>query len=110
MHEASSAFNLMINDAVMTTFFSKSVNATFSSDCIGSAFNTKRAMECPNCRAIEAGQWNLHLRRPMPTQDRSGQVLEEMPEATSQMVNQRASNNRVLYLVPSYFLRNANRN
>lgn len=26
-------------------------------DCIGSAFNTKGAMQCPNCRKIEKGQW-----------------------------------------------------
>lgn len=28
-----------------------------SSDCIGSAFNSKGAMQCPNCRKIEKGQW-----------------------------------------------------
>jgi hypothetical protein len=27
------------------------------SDCIGSAFNTKGAMQCPNCRKIEKGRW-----------------------------------------------------
>ncbi|KAM7279304.1 hypothetical protein ACFE04_006438 [Oxalis oulophora] len=27
------------------------------SDCIGSAFNVKGAMQCPNCRKIEKGQW-----------------------------------------------------
>lgn len=26
-------------------------------DCIGSAFNMKGAMQCPNCRRIEKGQW-----------------------------------------------------
>lgn len=26
-------------------------------DCIGSAFNIKGAMQCPNCRKIEKGQW-----------------------------------------------------
>ena len=26
-------------------------------DCIGSAFNVKGTMQCPNCRAIEKGQW-----------------------------------------------------
>lgn len=26
-------------------------------DCIGSAFNMKGAMQCPNCRKIEKGQW-----------------------------------------------------
>lgn len=27
------------------------------SDCIGSAFNSKGAMQCPNCRKVEKGQW-----------------------------------------------------
>ncbi|KAK4778576.1 hypothetical protein SAY86_006104 [Trapa natans] len=26
-------------------------------DCIGSAFNVKGAMQCPNCRKVEKGQW-----------------------------------------------------
>lgn len=29
----------------------------FHLDCIGSAFNMKGAMQCPNCRRIEKGQW-----------------------------------------------------
>ncbi|XAR52639.1 hypothetical protein NMG60_11020806 [Bertholletia excelsa] len=29
----------------------------FHLDCIGSAFNVKGAMQCPNCRKIEKGQW-----------------------------------------------------
>lgn len=29
----------------------------YLSDCIGSAFNIKGAMQCPNCRKIEKGQW-----------------------------------------------------
>ncbi|KFK37508.1 hypothetical protein AALP_AA4G266400 [Arabis alpina] len=29
----------------------------FHLDCIGSAFNMKGAMQCPNCRNIEKGQW-----------------------------------------------------
>ncbi|KAK7284383.1 hypothetical protein RJT34_19128 [Clitoria ternatea] len=29
----------------------------FHLDCIGSAFNIKGAMQCPNCRKIENGQW-----------------------------------------------------
>jgi hypothetical protein len=28
-----------------------------SSDCIGSAFNAKGIMQCPNCRTIENGNW-----------------------------------------------------
>lgn len=29
----------------------------YCSDCIGSHFNVKGAMQCPNCRKIEKGQW-----------------------------------------------------
>ena len=30
----------------------------FPSDCIGSAFNAKGQMECPNCRQVErGGRW-----------------------------------------------------
>lgn len=29
----------------------------FLADCIGSAFNMKGAMQCPNCRNVEKGQW-----------------------------------------------------
>lgn len=29
----------------------------FHLDCIGSAFNVKGAMQCPNCRHVEDGQW-----------------------------------------------------
>ncbi|KAK9281712.1 hypothetical protein L1049_004616 [Liquidambar formosana] len=29
----------------------------FHLDCIGSAFNTKGAMQCPNCRKVEKGRW-----------------------------------------------------
>ncbi|KAB2017230.1 hypothetical protein ERO13_D08G138700v2 [Gossypium hirsutum] len=29
----------------------------FHLDCIGSAFNMKGAMQCPNCRQVEKGQW-----------------------------------------------------
>ncbi|CAN8285802.1 unnamed protein product [Cochlearia groenlandica] len=29
----------------------------FHLDCIGSAFNMKGAMQCPNCRNLENGQW-----------------------------------------------------
>ncbi|XP_039162191.1 E3 ubiquitin-protein ligase RFI2-like [Eucalyptus grandis] len=29
----------------------------FHLDCIGSAFNCKGAMQCPNCRKTEKGQW-----------------------------------------------------
>lgn len=29
----------------------------FYTDCIGSAFNSKGVMQCPNCRKIEKGRW-----------------------------------------------------
>jgi hypothetical protein len=35
----------------------KFILSWWSSDCIGSAFNVKGAMQCPNCRKIEKGQW-----------------------------------------------------
>lgn len=34
-----------------------------SSDCIGSAFNVKGVMECPNCREIENGEWRYYVSR-----------------------------------------------
>ncbi|KAK6143903.1 hypothetical protein DH2020_024251 [Rehmannia glutinosa] len=38
-----------------------------STDCIGSAFNIKGAMQCPNCRKIEKGQWlYANGSRPLP--------------------------------------------
>ncbi|KAL3814665.1 hypothetical protein ACJIZ3_015933 [Penstemon smallii] len=39
----------------------------FHLDCIGSAFNVKGSMQCPNCRKIEKGQWlYANGSRPMP--------------------------------------------
>lgn len=32
----------------------------FHLDCIGSAFNVKGVMQCPNCRKIEKGQWHYY--------------------------------------------------
>ncbi|KAJ7526124.1 hypothetical protein O6H91_17G082800 [Diphasiastrum complanatum] len=29
----------------------------FHLDCVGSAFNAKGSMQCPNCQCIEEGQW-----------------------------------------------------
>ncbi|PWA67427.1 zinc finger, RING/FYVE/PHD-type [Artemisia annua] len=29
----------------------------YKRDCIGSAFNTKGSMQCPNCRKVESGRW-----------------------------------------------------
>ncbi|KAJ0525064.1 putative E3 ubiquitin-protein ligase RFI2 [Helianthus annuus] len=33
------------------------ISIVFGTDCIGSAFNVKGIMQCPNCRKIEKGQW-----------------------------------------------------
>ncbi|KAI4310944.1 hypothetical protein MLD38_035886 [Melastoma candidum] len=40
----------------------------FHLDCIGSAFNVKGAMQCPNCRKVEKGQW-LYGSRCRPLSD-----------------------------------------
>ncbi|EEE54530.1 hypothetical protein OsJ_01692 [Oryza sativa Japonica Group] len=37
-------------------------------DCIGSAFNAKGVMQCPNCRQIERGNW-LYANGSRPSQD-----------------------------------------
>ena len=48
----------------------------FPSDCIGSAFNAKGQMECPNCRQVERGRWlygngsgSLDLNQDDPVED-----------------------------------------
>ncbi|GAB2277445.1 hypothetical protein Dimus_012151 [Dionaea muscipula] len=38
----------------------------FHLDCIGSAFNVKGVMQCPNCRKIEKGQWLYATGRSFP--------------------------------------------
>ncbi|KAL6884694.1 hypothetical protein ACP4OV_010630 [Aristida adscensionis] len=40
----------------------------FHLDCIGSAFNAKGIMQCPNCRKIERGNW-LYANGSHPSQD-----------------------------------------
>uniref|UniRef100_J3M432 RING-type domain-containing protein n=1 Tax=Oryza brachyantha TaxID=4533 RepID=J3M432_ORYBR len=40
----------------------------FHLDCIGSAFNAKGVMQCPNCRKIEKGNW-LYANGSRPAQD-----------------------------------------
>lgn len=35
-------------------------------DCIGSAFNAKGFMQCPNCKQIEPGQWRYAAEPPLP--------------------------------------------
>jgi hypothetical protein len=48
------------------------------SDCIGSAFNAKGFMQCPNCREIEMGNWR-YASGPRSTHDVSSDdsVLDE---------------------------------
>lgn len=40
----------------------------FHLDCIGSAFNVKKVMQCPNCRKVETGRWLYasSVARPVP--------------------------------------------
>ncbi|GJN36004.1 hypothetical protein PR202_gb24827 [Eleusine coracana subsp. coracana] len=40
----------------------------FHLDCIGSAFNAKGIMQCPNCRKVEKGNW-LYANGSRPAQD-----------------------------------------
>jgi hypothetical protein len=57
------------------------------SDCIGSAFNAKGIMQCPNCRRIETGYW-CYARGPHSSQDISNddwvsdEELDSNPEAS----------------------------
>ncbi|KAG8052279.1 hypothetical protein GUJ93_ZPchr0001g32496 [Zizania palustris] len=51
----------------------QTINDSFRSlkweeDCIGSAFNAKGVMQCPNCRKIEKGNW-LYANGSRPSQD-----------------------------------------
>ena len=56
-------FNVLLVTGIYNCIFSFShglifvINVWGSADCIGSAFNIKGAMQCPNCRKIEKGQW-----------------------------------------------------
>lgn len=75
------------------------VYSSFSSDCIGSAFNVKGAMECPNCREIENGVWR-HFENQSPeiideeTYDEDAEEFE--------MVKTRSSLVCVFYIITSY--------
>ncbi|GMY27744.1 E3 ubiquitin-ligase [Fagus crenata] len=46
-----------VSDLSDRTFVKLRCSHVFHLDCIGSAFNVKGAMECPNCREIESGVW-----------------------------------------------------
>lgn len=51
----------------------------FHLDCIGSAFNAKGAMQCPNCRKVEKGRW-LYANglRPYTDFDLDGWITENI--------------------------------
>lgn len=58
----------------------------FHLDCIGSAFNAKGAMQCPNCRKIEKGRWLYASgHRPSPDIDIGGWVTGETYDITSDL-------------------------
>ncbi|KAM0890333.1 hypothetical protein ACQ4PT_027139 [Festuca glaucescens] len=58
----------------------------FHLDCIGSAFNAKGAMQCPNCRKIEKGRWLYATgHRPSPDIDIGGWVTGETYDITSDL-------------------------
>ncbi|KAM3210300.1 hypothetical protein ACQJBY_064357 [Aegilops geniculata] len=58
----------------------------FHLDCIGSAFNAKGAMQCPNCRKIEKGRWLYATgQRPSPDIDIGGWVTGETYDIASDL-------------------------
>ncbi|TVU04837.1 hypothetical protein EJB05_47973 [Eragrostis curvula] len=58
----------------------------FHLDCIGSAFNAKGAMQCPNCRKIEKGRWLYASgHRPSPDIDMGSWVTGETYDTTSDL-------------------------
>lgn len=52
----SICFDLVIDDGERSTA-KLHCGHKFHLDCIGSAFNTKGTMQCPNCRKVESGRW-----------------------------------------------------
>ncbi|XP_066351094.1 E3 ubiquitin-protein ligase IPI1-like isoform X1 [Miscanthus floridulus] len=58
----------------------------FHLDCIGSAFNAKGAMQCPNCRKIEKGRWLYASgHRPSADIDMGGWVTSDNYDITSEL-------------------------
>ncbi|CAO2162567.1 unnamed protein product [Urochloa humidicola] len=58
----------------------------FHLDCIGSAFNAKGAMQCPNCRKIEKGRWLYASgHRPSPDIDMGGWATSDNYDITSDL-------------------------
>ncbi|KAJ4896983.1 Uncharacterized protein Rs2_23777 [Raphanus sativus] len=49
----------------------------FHLDCIGSAFNAKGFMQCPNCMQIEPGQWRFANDPPLPNISEGDWITEE---------------------------------
>ncbi|KAM1321548.1 hypothetical protein ACFX13_014803 [Malus domestica] len=47
--------------SVMAMELKEEVDVCTRKDCIGSAFNVKGIMECPNCREIENGKWRYYV-------------------------------------------------
>ncbi|XP_024966871.1 E3 ubiquitin-protein ligase RFI2 [Cynara cardunculus var. scolymus] len=52
----SICFDLVIDDGERSTA-KLHCGHKFHLDCIGSAFNSKGTMQCPNCRKVESGRW-----------------------------------------------------
>uniref|UniRef100_A0A7N0T7E6 RING-type domain-containing protein n=1 Tax=Kalanchoe fedtschenkoi TaxID=63787 RepID=A0A7N0T7E6_KALFE len=52
----SICLDAVLNDA-QRSFAKLKCGHQFHLDCIGSAFNIKGAMQCPNCRTVEKGRW-----------------------------------------------------
>lgn len=46
-----------IYDFIFVLVWYEWFNLFLHTDCIGSAFNTKGSMQCPNCRKVESGRW-----------------------------------------------------
>ncbi|KAL6900963.1 hypothetical protein ACP4OV_005639 [Aristida adscensionis] len=58
----------------------------FHLDCIGSAFNAKGTMQCPNCRKIEKGRWLYASgHRPSPDIDMGGLLNGDNYDFTSEL-------------------------
>ncbi|XP_009136268.1 uncharacterized protein LOC103860418 [Brassica rapa] len=59
------------------TFVTLRCGHKFHLDCIGSAFNAKGFMQCPNCMQIEPGQWRYATNPPIPTISEGDWLSEE---------------------------------
>lgn len=50
-------------------------------DCIGSEFNYRNEMKCPNCRVVENGEWL------MPDQEDLDDIVDEDYSNSINMIN-----------------------